>query len=159
MRRLRIIRSLLVVACLSYVLMLPCGLEAQSSSGPAPQTHFGRSTTGIWICRNFGRKRKKKLKEFLNAFGDGHLSIEWPRSDPSPPHAKSGTVEPLCNRLGYKSSTNAGIDFSLLPGFTAVPSTGSELFSGGLLTDRAPQVQTQHGGIGSEQRGSAEERA
>jgi hypothetical protein len=172
MRRLRIIRSLLVVACLSYVLMLPCGLEAQSSSGPAPQTHFGRSTTGIWICRNFGRKRKKKLKEsgdeqtagraleqFLNAFGDGHLSIEWPRSDPSPPHAKSGTVEPLCNRLGYKSSTNAGIDFSLLPGFTAVQSTGSELFSGGLLTDRAPQVQTQHGGIGSEQRGSAEERA
>jgi hypothetical protein len=40
MRQLHVNRSLLVVACLSCVLMLPGGLEAQSTSGPAPQTHF-----------------------------------------------------------------------------------------------------------------------
>jgi hypothetical protein len=171
MRRLHVNPSLLVVASLSCVLVLPCGLEAQSSSGPAPQTHFDSQ---LWVddfhqligameshyseldwaindrhmdlpklrgeteekLRESGDEQtaRRALEQFLNAFGDGHLSIEWPRGDASRPHVESGTVETLCSRLGYKSPTNAGIDFSLLPGFTAVPSTGSELFSGGLLT-------------------------
>jgi hypothetical protein len=81
---------------------------------------------------------RRALEQFLNAFGDGHLSIECPRSDASRFPAARGIgnsrTSVQCSRLGYKSSTNAGIDFSLLPGFTAVPSTGSELFSGGLPT-------------------------
>jgi hypothetical protein len=171
MRRLSVSPSLFVGACLSCVLVVACGLEAQSSSGPVPQTHFDSQ---LWVddfhqllgameshyseldwaindrhmdlpklrqeteekLKESGdeQKARRALEQFLNSFGDGHLSIEWPRSDASPPHVASGTVEPLCSRLGYKSPTNSGIDFSLLHGFTAVPSTESELFSEGLLT-------------------------
>ncbi len=77
---------------------------------------------------------QRALEQFLNAFGDGHLSIEWPRNDISSPALEPGAVEPLCSRLGYKTPSNAGIDFSLLPGFAVVPGEGAELFSGGLLT-------------------------
>jgi len=96
--------------------MLPCGLEAQSSSGPAPQTHFDSQ---LWVddfhqligameshyseldwaindrhmdlpklrqeekLKESGDEQtaRRALEQFLNAFGDGHLSIEWPRSD------------------------------------------------------------------------------
>lgn len=77
---------------------------------------------------------RRTLEQFLNAFGDGHLSIEWPQNDVASPHRESGATEPLCTRLGYLNPSNAGIDFSLLPGFAAVPGEGAELFSGGLLT-------------------------
>ncbi|MGC1873006.1 MAG: S41 family peptidase [Acidobacteriaceae bacterium] len=77
---------------------------------------------------------RRTLEQFLNAFGDGHLSIEWAQNDVSSHQLESGAVEPLCSRLGYKTSSKAGIDFSLLPGFAVVPGEGAELFSGGLLT-------------------------
>jgi hypothetical protein len=167
------IRVFLMVACLLYFVMLPGALASQSSSGPAPMTHFNSQ---FWLddfheligamdshysdlewaindrhmdLPKLRQQTEKKLREsgddqtarraleqFLNAFGDGHLSIEWPENDISSPHLESGAVGPLCSRLGYKtpSNANAGIDFSLLPGFAIVPEEGPELFSGGLLT-------------------------
>jgi hypothetical protein len=74
------------------------------------------------------------IQEFLAAFGDGHLSIEWEKPAASPNDATSKASKSLCSRLNYKMNSQPGIDFSLLPGFDFVGGEGSDLFSGGLLT-------------------------
>jgi hypothetical protein len=76
---------------------------------------------------------RNTLEQFLDAFGDGHLSITWPKNEIGAPSEKEDTGEPLCHRLGYKPAATKGIDFSLLPGFSAVPGNASELYGGGLL--------------------------
>jgi hypothetical protein len=76
---------------------------------------------------------RRVLQEFLDAFGDGHLSISW-----ATPASESSTAPPgsgsLCGRLNYKTHAQPGIDFSLLPGFSKVAGEAFDLFSGGLLT-------------------------
>jgi hypothetical protein len=74
------------------------------------------------------------FEKFLDAFGDGHLGITWPKPpaavpDKNPPENKS-----LCSRLGYASHPSPGIDFSLIPGYEHVESEGSASFPGGILT-------------------------
>ncbi len=76
---------------------------------------------------------RRELRKFLDAFGDGHLSIAWTIENPSS-SIEAQTDRSLCGRLGYKTPVSPGIDFSLLPGFATVGGNGSELFSGGVLT-------------------------
>jgi hypothetical protein len=68
------------------------------------------------------------LQRFVDAFGDGHLKLEWPKPD-----ATTGPVPPpasLCARLGYKRSFSPGVDFSQLAAYTSL---GGEPFPYGLL--------------------------
>ena len=76
---------------------------------------------------------RRELEKFLDAFGDGHLSIAWTRENP-PSSVEAAADRSLCGRLGYKAPISPGIDFSLLPGFAAAGGDDSQLFSGGLLT-------------------------
>jgi hypothetical protein len=86
--------------------------------------------------RNSGddQAARRAFEQFLNAFGDGHLSISWPRDEVAASPNASRSKEPLCRRLGYKDPNKKGVDFSLLPGFSSVPGDGTSLFSGGLIT-------------------------
>jgi hypothetical protein len=77
---------------------------------------------------------RRVLEKFLDAFGDGHLSITWPSMASSSSDKSSRKNMSLCSRLGYEAHHAAGIDFSLLPGFGNVEGEGSELFPGGVLT-------------------------
>jgi peptidase S41-like protein len=75
------------------------------------------------------------LEQFLEAFGDPHLKIKWPAAKvDTAPSRGSGSVEPLCTRLGYKDPQKKGIDFSALPDFSEVTGDGADSFPGGLLT-------------------------
>jgi hypothetical protein len=78
------------------------------------------------------------FEQFLDTFGDGHLSIKWPTGEVSelePP-------EPLCRRLGYRNPNKRGIAFSALPSFVDLPGEGSDLFPGGLLNLPQSKVGT-----------------
>jgi hypothetical protein len=77
---------------------------------------------------------RRVLERFLDAFGDGHLSIAWPQAPAPSSGSDAKPSTSLCERLGYKASSSPGIDFSLLPGFSGIKGEGSELFTGGLLT-------------------------
>src|SRR5690348_2024923 len=72
---------------------------------------------------------RRVLDHFVDSFGDGHLEIDWPKPDSDeiqqPAHA------PFCQRLGYKTRGKAGVDFTLVPGFS--PDDTGKFFSGGLL--------------------------
>ncbi len=81
---------------------------------------------------------RRILGSFLEAFGDGHLEIDW--AQPGAPNAASKQAEEasLCARLGYKAFVKPGIDFSVMPGFTTLGGENSKWFPGGILqlTDR-----------------------
>jgi hypothetical protein len=77
---------------------------------------------------------RRVFEKFLDAFGDGHLSITWPSMAPSSSDKSSRENMSLCSRLGYEAHLAPGVDFSLLPGFSSAEGEGSELFPGGLLT-------------------------
>ncbi|MFT4113900.1 S41 family peptidase [Silvibacterium sp.] len=70
------------------------------------------------------------FEQFLNAFGDGHLSLKWPSAKAADPSSQSAS---LCSRLGFKTPGRKGIEFSLLPNFVTISGEGSNLFPGGLL--------------------------
>jgi hypothetical protein len=72
------------------------------------------------------------FQKFLDAFGDGHVSISW-QSNGEPERANSSAAAPLCDRLGYASHNRAGVNFSLLPGFQLVEDADANLFPGGVL--------------------------
>lgn len=76
---------------------------------------------------------RRIFEKFLDAFGDGHLSITWPGTASSSSEKSAPEGVPLCSRLGYQAHDAPGIDFSLLPGFKSVQGEGSEAFSGGML--------------------------
>src|SRR5256712_8121611 len=73
------------------------------------------------------QQARAALQRFVDVFGDGHLTLEWPRADS--PSAKAPTSS-LCARLGYRRPSSAGIDFSQIAGFTPL---GGEPFPHGLL--------------------------
>ncbi|HEX8814831.1 MAG TPA: hypothetical protein VF753_04960, partial [Terriglobales bacterium] len=70
------------------------------------------------------------FKSFLDAFGDGHLQIEWQSADSGGQETASRDV---CERLGYHPRGKPGIDYSLLSELSSVPSAEEKLFPGGLL--------------------------
>src|SRR5256712_11815643 len=73
------------------------------------------------------QEARAALQRFVDVFGDGHLTIEWPK-----PEAPSATppASSLCARLGYRRPSSPGIDFSQVAGFTPL---GAEPFPHGLL--------------------------
>lgn len=74
------------------------------------------------------------LEKFLDAFGDGHLEIVWPRPDANE-QSSPVTPAPLCERLGYSTRDNRpGIDLSMLPQFTPLQGEDAASFPGGLLS-------------------------
>lgn len=73
------------------------------------------------------------LNKFVDAFGDGHLEIEWPKNAVIASQSDKG--EDLCQRLGYSTVDNhPGLAFSTLPQFITVGGENASLFPGGLLT-------------------------
>src|SRR2546428_5166329 len=73
------------------------------------------------------QEARAALQRFVDVFGDGHLTIEWPK-----PEAPSATppASSLCARLGYRRPSSPGIDFSQVAGFTPL---GAEPLPHGLL--------------------------
>jgi hypothetical protein len=78
------------------------------------------------------------VESFLNAFGDGHLEVQWRRNSAN---TSSSTVDspavnqpPLCQRLRFQSQEIAGrIDFSRLSGFREIKNEDSKYFAIGVL--------------------------
>jgi hypothetical protein len=81
---------------------------------------------------------KKIIESFLDAFGDGHLSIQWGQNkdnNSSPADkAQPDSQLPLCQRLGYQSQNQApGISFTRLNNFREINTEDSKYFSIGVL--------------------------
>ncbi len=74
---------------------------------------------------------KRAFRYFLNAFGDGHLSIDW-----SPTRAASpggADTRPLCARLGYEAHDAGGVDWTQVAGFAHIDDADAADFPGGIL--------------------------
>jgi peptidase S41-like protein len=77
---------------------------------------------------------RKAMEAFLSAFGDGHLELDWPKPESGTAQDKAAETGSLCVRLGYKKfGFKPGIEFSALPGFTAIGGEGADWFPGGIL--------------------------
>ncbi|MEO8217249.1 MAG: S41 family peptidase [Acidobacteriota bacterium] len=71
------------------------------------------------------------INGFLNAFGDGHVGVEW--SIPASP-ADLETAGTLCDRLGYRAREDrSGIDFSRIPEYRPIDDEDSADVPGGIL--------------------------
>lgn len=77
-------------------------------------------------------QERKTFEKFLDAFGDGHVSVSW-KADSNPERATSSVPVSLCERLGYVSNVREGVRFSLLPGFQSLDGPDAALFPGGIL--------------------------
>jgi len=82
---------------------------------------------------------KKTIESFLDAFGDGHLSVQWVqnKSNNSSPadNAQPDNPMPLCQRLRYKSQTQVSrIAFTRLNNFREIATEDSKYFSIGVLS-------------------------
>ena len=75
---------------------------------------------------------RRALRQFLNAFGDGHLSIDWAPAAAAPA-ATSSTTAPLCTRLGFEVRDSGGVAFTLTGAFTVVDDAEAGDFPGGVL--------------------------
>jgi len=80
-------------------------------------------------------EERKLLSKFLDAFGDGHLELRWPkgRSVNPPPAHPDGETTGICSRLGYVHRGKRGVDFSLLAGYQPISDEDSTDFPGGIL--------------------------
>ena len=81
---------------------------------------------------------KKIIESFLDAFGDGHLMVQWAqnKSNNSSPadNAQLNTQVPLCERLRYKSHNQAPrIAFTRLNNFREINTEDSKYFTIGVL--------------------------
>jgi hypothetical protein len=74
---------------------------------------------------------RRALRRFLNAFGDGHLDIDWTPASASADDAKR--TGRLCARLGYEDHDRGGIDFTLAGGFTPTVDDDARDVPGGVL--------------------------
>ena len=70
---------------------------------------------------------KQAIDNFLRAFGDGHVGIEW---QPKPSSASSDT--PVCDSYKKRDDPNA-IDFTQLESFTPFVDADAPDFAGGIL--------------------------
>lgn len=77
------------------------------------------------------------IKSFLRAFGDEHVSIQWPSANqPIAPtkNDKSSAPASLCDRLDFRERRTApGIAFDRLPGFEPHRTADSKYFPVGVL--------------------------
>jgi hypothetical protein len=71
------------------------------------------------------------FENFLRAFGDGHLRIEWTVN--SAPAEAQQSAAPLCQRLGYRSrQLRPGIDLVPLSGFRPIDARESRFIPAGI---------------------------
>ncbi len=75
---------------------------------------------------------KAAFRAFLRAFGDGHLTIDWP-SGATAVAAEPAPSEPLCKRLGYATGDAGGVSFALAGDFTASADGDADLVPGGIV--------------------------
>jgi hypothetical protein len=81
---------------------------------------------------------KKIIESFLDAFGDGHLSVQWTQNKSSnsstADNAQLNSPIPLCQRLGYQNQNQATrIAFNRLNDFREINTEDSKYFSIGVL--------------------------
>ncbi len=81
---------------------------------------------------------KKIIQSFLDAFGDGHLSVQWEQNkgnSSAPADAtQTGDKIPLCQRLGYQSHNQPPrIAFTKLNNFREINTDDSKYLSIGVL--------------------------
>ncbi|HLM02983.1 MAG TPA: S41 family peptidase [Pyrinomonadaceae bacterium] len=81
---------------------------------------------------------KKIIESFLDAFGDGHLSVQWMQNkdnNSSPAdNTQPNSPIPLCRRLRYQShNQTARIAFNRLNNFREISTEDSKYFSIGVL--------------------------
>lgn len=84
-------------------------------------------------------EERKLMSKFLDAFGDGHLEIRWPKArsvNQPPAHPDTGPTG-ICSRLGYVHRGKGGVDFSLLAGYQPINDADSTDFPGGILKLRS----------------------
>ena len=116
--------------------------RAQARAGVIPQSAAAAiSTAAQAVVINFDKLRQetetmlrqecdeqaqKNLRGFIEAFGDGHLELKWPKpsdqktADQTSSNSTSAPEQQsICPRLGYKRSLTPGVDFSQLPACTS----------------------------------------
>lgn len=72
------------------------------------------------------------MEKFMNAFGDGHLEIDWRKA--APEAGPTNVYADICQTLGYSMRGNGpGVDFTQLPQFSPLPSEEAVFYPGGLL--------------------------
>ena len=81
---------------------------------------------------------KKTIESFLEAFGDGHLIIQWAQNRDSNSvlidNVQPDSQIPLCRRLRYQSQEQPSkITFTRLSGFREINTEDSKYFSIGIL--------------------------
>ena len=81
---------------------------------------------------------KKAIESFLDAFGDGHLSVRWAQNKVNNSSGAENTQPPsptpLCERLNYKSHNQTSrIAFTRLNDFREINTEDSKYFSIGVL--------------------------
>ena len=86
------------------------------------------------------QQAQKNLRDFIEAFGDGHLELKWAKlsdqktagqtlsNSTSAPKQQSS-----CRHLGYKRSLTPGVDFSQLPAYTSFVGGDANWFCSGIL--------------------------
>ena len=97
-----------------------------------------RTESRLRQARNAG-EAQRAIESFINAFGDGHLEVQWRRnsgnnSSSTADDSPSVDQTPLCQRLGYQSQDIATrIDFSRLSSFREIKNEDSKRFAIGIL--------------------------
>jgi hypothetical protein len=81
---------------------------------------------------------KKIIESFLDAFGDGHLSVQWAQNKVNNSSTADNTQPvspiPICERLGYQSHNQTPrIAFTRLNNFREIKTEDSKYFSIGVL--------------------------
>jgi hypothetical protein len=79
---------------------------------------------------------RRVIELFLQAFGDGHLSVRWPSTERPLANVKNAdpSADSLCARLGFhEQKTSPGIAFSRLQGFEQHTTPDSKYFPIGVL--------------------------
>ena len=70
------------------------------------------------------------IDNFLRAFGDGHLRVEWVSA--ATPSAPTNPPGPLCERIGFRTRpTRATLEFTALNGFKALDTAESKFIPAG----------------------------
>ena len=83
---------------------------------------------------------RRVFEQFLEAFADSHLDVEWPTSDPKPepsPSAATASAAPppsLCRSMNYQTrALDLGSTVDKLPGYTPLATPGSRVLPAGIV--------------------------
>jgi hypothetical protein len=79
---------------------------------------------------------RRVFEQFLEAFADSHLDVEWPGPEPAPSVAKpaAGQPTPLCRSMNYQTrALDLGSTVDKLPGYTPLDTPGSRVLPAGVV--------------------------